>query len=277
MRMNYPGLLQNALTATAALGVAGLYALRGRSNHPGMADLKGWGYAHRGLHKEGIPENSMAAFRAALEKGYGVELDIHLMKDGNLAVIHDSSLLRTAGVDVRIEDLTAGELENYRLQGTDEKIPLFREVMALFEGKAPMIVELKAAGNNHGALAEAACEILKDYRGVYCMESFDPRCVRWLKKNRPEIIRGQLTENFVANSDKLPLPVRFVMTHNLLNFATVPDFVAYKFADRKDSATTALCRRVWEIQGVTWTLKTREEYDAAVAEGWLPIFEGFEP
>ena len=272
-----PKLLQNALTATAALAVIGLYALRGRSNHPGLADLKGWGYAHRGLHREGVPENSMAAFRAALEKGYGIELDIHLMKDGNLAVIHDSSLLRTAGVDVRIEDLTAEELDNYRLQGTDEKIPLFREIMALFEGKAPMIVELKSAGKNHGALAEAVCQILKDYRGVYCMESFDPRCVRWLKKNRPEIIRGQLTENFVANNKTLHPAGRFVMTHNLLNFATVPDFVAYKFADRNDSATTALCRRAWGIQGVTWTLKTQAEYDTAVAEGWLPIFEGFEP
>lgn len=277
MFMNYPKVLQNALTAGAALAVAGLYALKGRSGHPGLAGLRGWGYAHRGLHREGIPENSMAAFRAALEKGYGIELDIHLMRDGNLAVIHDSSLLRTAGVDVRIEDLTAEDLENYRLQGTEEKIPLFREVMALFEGKAPMIVELKPVGKNYGALAEAACLILRDYKGVYCMESFDPRCVRWLKKNRPQIIRGQLTENFVANSDKLPLPVRFVMTHNLLNFATVPDFVAYKFADRDHSAATALCRRVWGIQGVTWTLKTQEEFDTAVAEGWLPIFEGFEP
>ena len=277
MPMNHLKLLQNALTATAALTVGGLYAVRGRRGHPGLAELQGWSYAHRGLHKEGIPENSMAAFRAALEKGYGIELDIHLMKDGNLAVIHDSSLLRTAGVDVRIEDLIAEDLENYRLQGTDEKIPLFREVMALFEGKAPMIVELKSAGKNYGTLTEAACDILKDYKGLYCMESFDPRCVRWLKKNRPEIIRGQLTENFVANSNKLPLPVRFVMTHNLLNFATVPDFVAYKFADRKDSVTTALCCRVWDIQGVTWTLKTQEEYDTAVAEGWLPIFEGFEP
>ena len=277
MLMNHLKLLQNALTATAALAAAGMYALRGRSNHPGMAALKGWAYAHRGLHKEGVPENSMAAFRAALEKGYGIELDIHLMKDGNLAVIHDSSLLRTAGVDVRIEDLTAEDLENYHLQGTGEKIPLFREVMALFEGKAPMIVELKPVGNNYGALAEAVCQILKDYRGVYCMESFDPRCVRWLKKNRPEIIRGQLTENFVANNKTLHPAGRFVMTHNLLNFATVPDFVAYKFAHRNDSATTALCRRAWGIQGVTWTLKTQAEYDTAVAEGWLPIFEGFEP
>jgi glycerophosphoryl diester phosphodiesterase len=275
--MNHPKFLKAAAATTAALTTLGLYTLKGRANHPGLEALRGWGYAHRGLHREGIPENSMAAFRAALEGGYGIELDIHLMKDGNLAVIHDASLLRTAGADVQIEDLTAEDLENYRLEGTEEKIPLFRDVMALFEGKAPMIVELKPMRGNHAALAEAACEILKDYQGIYCMESFDPRCIAWLRKNRPQIIRGQLTENFVANDDKLHPAIRFLLTHNLLNFTTVPDFVAYKFADRKDSITTALCRKAWEIQGVTWTIQTQEDYDTAVAEGWLPIFEGFEP
>jgi hypothetical protein len=149
--------------------------------------------------------------------------------------------------------------------------------MALFEGKAPMIVELKPMNNNHAALAEAACDLMKDYQGVYCMESFDPRCVQWLKKNRQEIIRGQLTENFVAHDQKLHPAIRFVLTHNLLNFTTMPDFVAYKFADRKDSFTTALCRKLWKCQGVTWTITSQEDYDTAVAEGWLPIFEGFEP
>lgn len=275
--MKHPNLMKAAMAATALLTTTGLYALKGRSSHPGMEALRGWGYAHRGLHSEGIPENSMAAFRAALEKGYGIELDIHLMKDGNLAVIHDASLLRTAGVDVQIEDLTAEDLENYRLEGTDEKIPLFREVLELYDGKAPMIVELKPMNLNHAALAEAACDLLESYQGVYCMESFDPRCVQWLKQNRPHIIRGQLTENFVANDNKLHPAIRFALTHNLLNFATVPDFVAYKFADRKDSFTTALCRNVWDIQGVSWTIKTQEDYETAVQEGWLPIFEGFEP
>ena len=275
--MKHPKLLKTAAAATALLSVTYLYSLKGRSCHPGLEDLKGWGYAHRGLHKEGIPENSMAAFRAALEKGYGIELDIHLMKDGNLAVIHDASLLRTAGVDVQIEDLTAEDLENYRLEGTDEKIPLFKDVMALYEGKAPMIVELKPVNNNHAALAEAACDLLAEYQGIYCIESFDPRCLQWLKKNRPHIIRGQLTENFVAHDQKLNPAIRFVLTHNLLNFTTVPDFVAYKFADRKDTISNPLCRWAWDIQGVTWTIRTQEDYDTAVQEGWLPIFEGFEP
>ena len=90
--------------------LAFLLSLMGRINHPGFAKLTGWAYAHRGLHGENAPENSMEAFCRALEKGYGIELDVHLTKDAKLAVIHDHSLLRTAGVDINVEDLNAEEL-----------------------------------------------------------------------------------------------------------------------------------------------------------------------
>ncbi len=249
----------------------------GRTGHKGLSALRGWNYAHRGLHGIGKPENSMAAFRAALEHGYGIELDIHLLKDGNLAVIHDASLKRTAGVDIQIEDLTTEELKNYHLEGTQETIPAFREVLDLFAGKAPLIVELKPERGNHAALAQKACEMLADYEGIYCMESFDPRCIHWLKKNRPGVIRGQLAENFLQNKhSKLPLSLKFAMTFNLLNFLIRPDFVAYKFADRKNPSIF-LCRKVWGIQGVTWTLRNQEDHDTAVSEGWIPIFENYIP
>lgn len=253
-----------------------VFANRCRRNHPGLEALRGWSYAHRGLHGKGIPENSMAAFRAALDKGYGIEFDLHLLKDGNLAVIHDSLLKRTTGKEGRVEDLTVEELKNYRLEGTEETIPTFRELLELYAGKAPLIVELKPVDGNHAALCEAACAMLEDYKGVYCMESFDPRCVRWLKENRPEIIRGQLSENFLKSDPKMSLGLRLVLTHQMMNFLSVPDFVAYKFADRK-STSPYVCRKFWKAQGVSWTLKTKEEYDTAVKEGWLPIFEGFEP
>ena len=259
------------------IAVAYLFAIRCRSGHAGLKDLQGWSYAHRGLHSQGVPENSMAAFRAALEGGYGVELDIHLLKDGNLAVIHDSLLNRTTGEAGRIEDLTTEDLKHYHLEGTGETIPEFMDVLTLFNGKAPIIVELKPVDGNHAALTEAACKMLETYKGVFCMESFDPRCIQWLKANRPDIIRGQLTENFFRSKNDLSDLLRFALTHLLTNVATVPDFVAYKFADRKNTPSTELCRKLWKAQGVTWTLKTKEEYDIAVSEGWLPIFEGFRP
>ena len=254
-----------------------ILAIRGRKGHPGLKALQGWAYAHRGLHGNGRPENSMAAFRAALEGDYGIELDIHLLKDGNLAVIHDSLLKRTTGAEGKIEDLTTDELKHYRLEGTEETIPTFRELLELYNGKAPLIVELKPVENNHAALTETACNMLETYPGPYCIESFDPRCVHWLKKNRPDIIRGQLSENFVKTSKTLPLWLRFVLTHNLANFLTRPDFIAYKFAHRNQTPSNFLCRRLWGTQGVSWTIKNKADFDTAKQEGWLPIFEGFAP
>ena len=154
------------VTIIAVLIALYVLFLRGRSNHPGMAALRGWAYAHRGLHGNGLPENSMGAFRAALEGGYGIELDLHLLKDGNLAVIHDSLLKRTTGAQGRIEDLTTEDLENYRLEGTEETIPTFREVLDLYAGKAPLIVELKPVGDNHAQLAEAACAMLEGRKSL---------------------------------------------------------------------------------------------------------------
>ena len=271
--------MTNLLKAAAigAVTAGGLYvlALQGRTNHPGMNGLRGWYYAHRGLHDQDKPENSMAAFRAALEHGYGIELDIHLMKDGNLAVIHDTSLKRTAGADVKITELTTEELANYRLEGTEETIPTFRQVLDLYAGKAPLIIELKA-DDNVEALVDTAVKAMEGYEGPYCMESFDPRCIHVLKTKYPWIIRGQLTENYFATDSKLPAPLKWVLKNQVMNVLNLPDFVAYKFRDRKN-LSNALVRKFWGVQGVAWTLKTKEEFDQAVAEGWLPIFEGFIP
>lgn len=257
--------------------ISALLACRCRRDHPGLKDLQGWSYAHRGLHGNGRPENSMAAFKAALDAGYGIELDVHLLKDGNLAVMHDSLLNRTTGCAGSIEDLTTEQLKDYYLEGTEETIPEFMDVLTLFNGKAPIIVELKSVDGNHAQLAEAACKMLQTYKGVFCMESFDPRCVQWLRKNRPDIIRGQLTENFFKSRNDLPDYLKFALTHNLTNFLTVPDFVAYSFPHRKDTFMNDICRKLWKAQGVAWTLRSQADYDTAVAEGWLPIFEGFRP
>ena len=140
-----------------------LLCLRCRRGKMDQAYFRQWRYAHRGLHdrEKGIPENSMAAFKRAAANGFGAELDVHLMKDGKLAVIHDASLLRTAGADVEIEDLTAETLDQYPLEGTEQRIPLLEEVLPLFTDRAPLIVELKAERGNAEALAAAASRVLK--------------------------------------------------------------------------------------------------------------------
>lgn len=262
----------------AAVVLAGLYVLstQGRVKHPGLEALRGWAYAHRGLHDENLPENSMGAFRAALENGYGIELDIHLMKDGNLAVIHDTSLKRTAGADVKITDLTVEDLPNYPLNDQGELIPTFDQVLELFAGKAPLIIELKEDGNSK-ALVDAAVKAMEGYEGAYCMESFHPMCVYHLKKYHPQIVRGQLVMNYFKE-EKSPLhpALKWVMTNQVANFLTQPDFVSYRFSDR-NTFSNWFARKFWGLQGVSWTIKSQRDFDRAVKEGWLPIFEGFKP
>ena len=254
-------------------------ALQCRKNHPALKVLSSFRYAHRGLHhKPAVPENSMAAFRRALDNFYGAELDVHLMADGHLAVIHDASLLRTAGADVAIEDLTVEDLKRYRLEGTDEHIPLLGEVLALYEGRAPLIVELKAERGNHEALAAAAVAELDKYNVLYCIESFDPRCLMWLKRNRDEIVRGQLSEQFLRHGDsgghgRLSL---WLVGNLLTNFLTRPDFIAYRFSDRKTTAVK-LCRKLYKVKEFSWTITSRQEMAEAEKAGCCVIFEQFEP
>ena len=253
--------------------------LRCRRGHPGWKLLRQYRYAHRGYHdKPHIPENSMAAFHRAIENGFGAELDVHLLKDGHLAVIHDASLKRTAGADVLVEDLTSEELKAYRLEGTDERIPLLDEVLTLFEGKTPLVVELKPERGNHAELAAATCALLDRYRVDYCIESFDPRCLIWLRKNRPEIIRGQLSSQFLRHGEtaghgKLTM---WLLGNLMTNIAVQPDFIAYRFQDRKNPAL-AWCRKFYKVQEIDWTIRTKEEMQAAEQKGNLVIFECFDP
>ena len=256
-----------------------IYALiiRGRVGEKGLEDLRYWVYAHRGLHdKPFVPENSMLAFQKALEKGYGIELDVHLLKDGGLAVIHDSSLKRTAGVDVNIEDLTLDQLKNYHLEGTTETIPTFREVLNLYNGQAPLIIELKTANGNAAKLSEAVCNALNTYHGPYCIESFDPRCLLWLKRNRPDVIRGQLSMNFMKNPSGQGKFIDFILTFLLGNLLTRPDFIAYKFEDRRNFSNL-LCLYLWRMQGASWTITEQKNFEICAGESLLPIFEQFEP
>ncbi len=269
---------------TVAAGAAlttGLYliSLSPRRDMPGWDRFQNVRYAHRGLHNvdEGRPENSLSAFRAAVDGGFGAELDVHLMRDGSLAVVHDSDLTRVTGIGAKIEDLTAEDLPAYPLKGSGETIPLFEDVLALFEGRAPLIVELKTAGGNSAPLTDAVMERLSRYGGAYCVESFDPAVLLRLRSRYPEVIRGQLSENFLRSKPaNLSAPTRAVMSNLLTTFLTKPDFIAYNCLDREQPSLRTM-KRLYKVHEVSWTVRDPELQRKLEEQGVPTIFEGFVP
>lgn len=254
-----------------------------------LTELLKWRYAHRGFHqKPTVPENSMAAFRRAILEGFGIELDVHLTKDGKLAVIHDSSLKRTCGVDLVIEDLTMEDAQVYFLEQSQERIPALEEVLELVGGRVPLIVELKAGKTADGAdttaglcreTMKALDEYEKRYDGtpgaapaLYCVESFSPAAVKWLRKNRPDVIRGQLAANLNREEKMLTWLQDFLLKNLLVNWSGKPDFVAYCFEDREEPALK-------RYQGPLFFWTIREYADLLEAEelGAAGIFEKFNP
>lgn len=229
-------------------------------------------YAHRGLHdKPVVPENSMAAFGLAVEEGFGIELDIHLTKDNKLAVIHDSSLKRTCGIDLKIEDISLSEAQVYFLEKSNETIPAFEDVLELVKGRSPLIIELKTAGKNYESLCRLVMEVLQHYDGLYCIESFDPMAVRWLKKNRPDVIRGQLAGS-LKGEGAVNSVQEFLLKNLWVNILSRPDFVAYRFEDRKEEAFS-------KFKGAKflWTVREYSDLKKTEAEGASAIFEKFNP
>ena len=266
----------NVIIIVLLIMLAYLLALDGRRGHAELEKLKNFHYAHRGLHGDGVPENSMQAFENAKQNGYGVELDVHLLKDGTLAVFHDNTLERVTGIAGRVEDLTKDDLKNIRLEGTDQTIPELCDVLALYGGAAPLVIELKPVAKNHAELCDAVCKALDGYTGAYCIESFDPRVLVWLKNNRPDVVRGQLSQNFLKTDDKLSLPIRIVMSSLVTNFLTKPDFVAYRYSHRNE-LPVKICQKLWGLTMVGWTIRDKKTHDSAVKDGWMSIFEYFKP
>ena len=133
--------------------------------------------AHRGLfNNKDIPENSMKAFEAAMQKGFAIELDVQMTKDGYLVVFHDKSLKRVCGLKDEITMLTLNEVKQARLCGTDSMIPTFEDVLMLVDGRVPLLIEVKE-DDNYEELMPKLIALLERYEGEYMIESFDPRIV----------------------------------------------------------------------------------------------------
>ena len=242
---------------------------------PDMRPFQGSLYAHRGLHDNAseAPENSMAAFRKAVESGYGIELDIQLTKDGEVVVFHDFTLERVCGAEGKVCDYTYEELQQFTLYGSQERIPKFTEVLQLVNGKVPLIVEFKGTTTDM-SLCLVAASILQEYQGVYCMESFNPLMVAWYRKHQSGVVRGQLSEKFWSNSKKSML--NFVLQHLLLNFYARPDFIAYNWKNHTNWSRR-LCKNLYKITAVAFTIKSEEELQEMQGKFDLFIFDSFVP
>lgn len=267
--------LLNLLFLTALYLLAIKPRLIGRPDYAPLFK-KGIYYAHRGLHDNGTnaPENSMAAFRGAVEAGCGIELDVQLTKDRIPVVFHDETLKRVCGAEGKVRDYTFEELQRFTICASDERIPLFADVLKLVDGKVPLIIEIKAY-ESVNTVCSRADELISRYKGIYCIESFHPFAVRWYKKHHPQVIRGQLSSNF--NQPNRKEPIYEALVHYLLtNFLCSPDFIAYDHL-HKTNVSRVLCHKLYDALPVAWTIKSQQQLDAARKDFEIFIFEGFIP
>lgn len=239
--------------------------------HAGKDGIKGRYIAHRGLHTTGVPENSLAAFRAAAERGYMIENDIHITADNEIVVFHDYNLLRMCGVDKRVEDCTLNELKKYTLSGTDEKIPTLRECLYEVDGKVPLLIEFKTESfKDCKRLCAAADSLLSNYGGEYYVQSFFPPVLYWYRKNRKSVCRGQLSTP-IGNKQLYKKAMGWLF----YNFISRPDFISYDF--RKPQNPMLRFAVLLGAVPVCWTVRNETELEKSRSAFKAYIFENFIP
>ena len=235
------------------------FLLTPRHRRPEAEPLMRTAYAHRGLWDKTHPENSLAAFRAATEAGFGIELDVQLTRDGELVVFHDASLARVTGAEGKVYEKDLAELRALTLGKSEEYIPTFAEVLALVAGRVPLLVEIKSDYNWRG-VCEKTAELLDGYGGEYLIESFHPLAVAWFRKHRPSVLRGQLSARLWKERQFRTLS-HFLVQNLLLNFYARPDFIAYDVHDR--GVLSFRLSRLFHPFTLAWTIRTPEEHRQA--------------
>ena len=210
-----------------------------------------------------------------MEAGFGIELDVQLTADDQLVIFHDETLERVCGDRRKLHELTLSELRGLRLFGTDERIPLFRDALDLIGGRVPLLVEIKSEGR-YRRTTELTCEVLRSYDGIFCVESFHPLVLKDFRLLSPDTALGQLSTNYTNEQVAQSALNRLLLTNLMLNCLSRPDFIAY---DRKYAKQFSfrLCRLVYRPVCFAWTVKSREQLEAARGDFDAFIFEGFDP
>ena len=245
---------------------------------PRRAPFQGVYYAHRGFHDNRLdaPENSLKAFKRAVQKGYGIELDIQLSKDKIPVVFHDFTLDRMCGIKGKVNEYTFAQLQQFKLGSSEERIPSLAQVLELVDGKVPLIVELKIDWTDL-SLCPIADALLREYKGIYCVESFNPLGLLWYRKHKKRVMRGQLSDAFEKDKNKKLQAILYWALENLLfNFLTKPDFIAYNYRFYRNKSR-AICRYVYGGLAVAWTIQSQEDLNQRQEDFDLFIFDSFTP
>jgi len=232
-----------------------------------VAWLSEWEYAHRGLHSDGIPENSAGAFADAIANDMGVECDVQRTRDGRAIVFHDWDLDRLTYEKGSVERRDAAELEKITLAGSTDKIQQLSRFLDQIGGRVPVLIELKSA-SDRGArpLCIAVRRALEGYRGQHAVMSFDPRISRWFAQHSPKTVRGLVVKNEIYR--KLGGKIR----RQMAVWHAKPDFLAYDIRDFPNRFAASQRRRGLPL--VSWTVRSPElreialqHCDALVTEG----------
>lgn len=226
--------------------------------------------AHRGLWDENITENSLTAYRNAVQNGYPIETDLYSSTDGVVFCFHDTTLSRMTGENGYIYEKTSSELKSLRLNNTDESIPTFKELLEVTDGKVPLLIEIKDQPDK--TIVEKVLEILKDYKGEFAIQSFNPLYINKVRKLAPHITRGILATNKKSHLKRKKPLSRYIIKNMALNFLIKPHFVSYYHAGlplkkRKIKNKKVLC---WTVTNKETHQKVKPYVDNIIFEHFIP-------
>jgi glycerophosphoryl diester phosphodiesterase len=234
--------------------------------------------AHRGLHNasQGIAENSLSAFKSAIENGYAIECDLQLTQDKKIIVFHDETTVRLTNKNLNISESKYQDLEKLKLQNSSDTILQLEDMLRHIDGRVPVFLEMKSQWNKSPEFAEILSKNIAAYDGHLAIMSFDPTLVHTIKKLNPGRPCGLVADRFSKKHwPQLNWLQRFTSRHLLYGLTLKPDFIAYD-VNALHYLAPLIARKVFKRTMLTWTVRTREQQKTAAIFADQAIFEDFE-
>lgn len=224
--------------------------------------------AHRGLHNNKYLENTIESFENAINNGYPIELDVHLVKGGDIVVFHDDNLKRMCGINKRINKLTLPQIKKLRLFDGTSTIPTLKEVIDIVQGKVPILIELKNESNPKKTVMKTL-EVLNGYSGKFALQSFSPLNLLWINRLAPKIPKGQLSSFHKNSKNPVKVMIKKLRFYNLTKF----DFITYNIEDLPNKYV----EKFKNLPLLAYTIRTKEEILKAKNLTQNYIFENLIP